>query len=87
MKTISKFKNGLIFVLVFMLLCNSIFIGRNVYTVHADDTIDDGIATIIRNGDFEVIERLLEENKLNVNICDGFGNDLVTKLLKARQYD
>ena len=45
------------------------------------------IFNVIRNGDFEVIERLLKENKLNVNICDGFGNDLVTKLLKARQYD
>lgn len=45
------------------------------------------IFNVIKNGDFEIIERLLEENKLNVNICDGVGNDLVTRLLKAKQYD
>ena len=45
------------------------------------------IFNVIKNGDFEIIEKLLEENKLNVNICDGVGNDLVTRLLKAKQYD
>ena len=45
------------------------------------------VFNVIKNGDFEVIERLLDENKLNVNVCDGVGNDLVTRLLKSKQYD
>lgn len=45
------------------------------------------VFNVIKNGDFEVIEKLLEKNKLNVNVCDGAGNDLVTRLLKAKQYD
>ena len=30
---------------------------------------------------------LLDKNKVDVNICDGAGNDVVTRLLKAKQYD
>lgn len=45
------------------------------------------VFNVIKRGDFEVIEKLIEENKINVNICDGAGNDVVTRLLKAKQYD
>lgn len=45
------------------------------------------IFNVIKTGDFEIVEKLLEDNKINVNICDGVGNDLVTRLLKAKQYD
>lgn len=45
------------------------------------------IFNLIKNGEFEVIEKLIDDNKVNVNICDGAGNDIVTRLLKAKQYD
>ena len=45
------------------------------------------IFNLIKLGDFEVIEKLFDENKINVNICDGVGNDFVTRLLKAKEYD
>ena len=45
------------------------------------------IFSVIKNGDFEMVEKLIDENIVNVNICDGAGNDVVTRLLKAKQYD
>ena len=45
------------------------------------------IFKIINKGYFEVIEKLVEENSVDVNLVDGVGNDIVTRLLKARQYD
>lgn len=42
---------------------------------------------LIKRCNFDIVEKLLEENKVNVNICDGAGNDVVTRLLKAKQYD
>lgn len=41
----------------------------------------------IKNGEFELVERLINDNIVNVNICDGAGNDVLTRLLKAKQYD
>ena len=45
------------------------------------------IFKMINKGYFEVIEKLVEEDSVDVNLVDGVGNDLVTRLLKARQYD
>ncbi len=45
------------------------------------------VFSLIKRNNFEVVEKLLEENKINVNTCDGAGNDVVTRLLKAKQYD
>lgn len=42
---------------------------------------------MINKGHFEVVEKLVEDNSLNVNLVDGVGNDIVTRLLKAKQYD
>ena len=42
---------------------------------------------VIKKGEFEVIEKLVEEDKIDVNSVDSVGNDVVTCLLKARQYD
>ena len=42
---------------------------------------------MISLGRFDVIEQLVEENALNVNLLDSVGNDVVTRLLKAKQYD
>ena len=38
-------------------------------------------------GYFSIIEKLIDDNKINVNLEDGVGNDVVTRLLKAKQYD
>ena len=45
------------------------------------------IFTLIKQGEFEDIQLLIEKNKINVNQCDSVGNDVVTRLLKAKQYD
>ena len=45
------------------------------------------IFTLIKQGEFETIQLLIDENRINVNQCDTVGNDVVTRLLKAKQYD
>lgn len=42
---------------------------------------------LIKNSNFDLVEKLLDDNKVNVNTCDGAANDVVTRLLKAKQYD
>ncbi len=42
---------------------------------------------LIKHDEVEVIEKLIENNKINVNIVDGVGNDVVMRLLKAKRYD
>ncbi len=44
------------------------------------------VFTLIKQGEFEAIQLLIEKNKINVNQCDSVGNDVVTRLLKAKQY-
>lgn len=45
------------------------------------------IFNLIKQGEFEVIEELINNNCVNVNLVDCVGNDVVTRLLKARQYE
>ena len=45
------------------------------------------IFRMINKGHYEVIEELISENAIDVNMVDGVGNDVVTRLLKAHQYD
>lgn len=45
------------------------------------------IFALIKLGHFEVVEALLEKNKVDVNLCDSVGNDVVVRLLKAKQYE
>ena len=45
------------------------------------------IFTLIKNGDFDTVEELIMNNDINVNEVDGVGNDVVTRLLKAKQYE
>ena len=42
---------------------------------------------LIKRCNFDEVEKLLDSNKINVNTCDGAGNDVVTRLLKAKQYE
>ncbi len=45
------------------------------------------IFSLIKQGYFEVVNTLIEKNKVDVNLCDSVGNDVVTRLLKAKQYE
>lgn len=45
------------------------------------------VFTLIKQGNYEAVEDLINENLINVNIVDSVGNDVVTRLLKAQQYD
>ena len=45
------------------------------------------IFTFIKSGELEIVEKLLDDNVVSVNTVDGVGNDIVTRLLKAKQYD
>lgn len=45
------------------------------------------IFTLIKRGEFEVVDALIEKNKVNINLCDSVGNDILTRILKAKQYD
>ena len=45
------------------------------------------IFTFIKNGEIELVEKLLDENIVSVNTIDGVGNDVITRLLKSKQYD
>jgi len=44
------------------------------------------IFNLIKRGCFRGIEKLISENKVDVNLVDGVGNDVVMRLLKAHQY-
>lgn len=45
------------------------------------------IFKIIKNGEYEVVYKMVDKNMIDVNLVDGVGNDVVTRLLKAKQYD
>lgn len=45
------------------------------------------IFNLIKQGNYEAVKQLIVEGMVNVNLCDSIGNDVVTRLLKARQYD
>lgn len=45
------------------------------------------IFELIREGHFELVDKLLSKRVVSVNECDNAGNDVLTKLLKVKQYD
>lgn len=55
--------------------------------INACSTDPSLIFNAIKHGYYDVVEILIDKNKVDVNVCDGAGNDVVTRLLKARQYD
>ena len=40
----------------------------------------------IKNGDFDVVSNLIINNIVSVNETDGVGNDVLSRLLKVREY-
>ena len=59
----------------------------NEFLIEACKEVPSEIFHLIRNGRFDIIEQLVDENSINVNLVDSVGNDVVTRLLKARQYE
>ena len=55
--------------------------------INACSTDPSLVFNAIKHGYYDVVEILIDKNKVDVNVCDGAGNDVVTRLLKARQYD
>lgn len=45
------------------------------------------IFKLIKDNEFEVIEKMIEKNLVDVNLEDSVGNDVVTRLLKVKEYD
>ena len=45
------------------------------------------IFTLIKQGEVEIVYRLIHDNIVSINCLDTVGNDVVTRLLKAREYD
>lgn len=45
------------------------------------------IFNLIKEGHFEVVNKLLSKKKVSINLTDTAGNDVLTRLLKAKQYD
>lgn len=45
------------------------------------------IFKLIKNKKFNIIRELIKKNLVNVNLVDSVGNDVVTRLLKAHEYD
>ena len=45
------------------------------------------IFTFIKKGYYDIVEQLVNLGKIPVNLCDSVGNNVVMRLLKAKQYD
>ena len=45
------------------------------------------IFTYIKQGQYSDVEEILMNNIVNINLLDNVGNDVMTRLLKAKQYD
>ena len=41
----------------------------------------------IKNGDFDIVLNLITNNIVSINETDGVGNDVLSRLLKVREYD
>ena len=42
---------------------------------------------LIKEEHFETVDKLLSKHKIDINVCDENGNDILTRLLKKGQYD
>ncbi len=58
---------------------------EQIYSSCKEDPL--AVFTLMKRGEYELVGDLLLNNLISVNLVDGVGNDIVTRLLKARQYD
>ena len=42
---------------------------------------------LIREGHFELVDKILSKKLVDINTCDEQGNDILSRLLKAGSYD
>ncbi|MBE6157887.1 MAG: hypothetical protein E7160_03745 [Firmicutes bacterium] len=45
------------------------------------------IFTLIRNGKYEIVDKIISDNIIDINTIDSNGDDVMMKLLKAHEYD
>lgn len=45
------------------------------------------IFELIKEGHFEVVDKLLKKKLVDINMCDEYGNNILMRLLKKGQYD
>lgn len=45
------------------------------------------VFTLMRQGEYSLVEEVIRENVININCQDNFGNDVMMRLLKLKQYD
>ena len=45
------------------------------------------IFEMIKEEHFDTVDKLLSKHKININVCDESGNDILVRLLKKGQYD
>ncbi len=55
-------------------------------TIKACEEEPSLIFELIKEGHIDLVDKLLSSNKVSVNTIDQFGNDVITRLLKARMY-
>ena len=48
---------------------------------------DKDIFTLIKKKKFAEVLEIINEGKIDINIVDGVGNDIATRLLKMKEYD
>ena len=56
-------------------------------TIKACEEDPSLIFDLIKEGHFELVDKLLSKKIVSVNEVDSASNDVITRLLKARQYD
>jgi len=42
---------------------------------------------LIKEGYFEIVDKLLSKHRIDINVCDEHGNDVLTRLIMKGQYD
>ena len=57
---------------------------KNYSSCKGDSSI---IFSFIKQERFDLVDEMIQNNEIDVNAVDVVGNDVVTRLLKARQYD
>lgn len=45
------------------------------------------VFNLIKEGYFETVDKVLSKHKIDINVCDENGNDILVRLLKKGQYD
>ena len=57
---------------------------KTIDLVEEDPTM---VFDLIKEGNIEIVDKLLKKNKVDINICDDKGNNILVRLLKAGAYE